>query len=279
MWKRRALGIYGALLVMALVACGFAVSAHAESDTIVCASTTSTQNTGLFEYLLPLFTARTGIRVKVVAVGTGQALAMAARGDADVLVVHAPEAEKAFIAQGHGLERREFMYNDFIIVGPPDDPAGIHGQKDAIGAFKEIAAKKVLFISRGDDSGTHKKELSIWKKAGIDSTKDSWYQEAGQGMSNTLRMADERKAYTLCDRGTWLATKARLNPELEIMVEGDPVFNNHYSVIVVNPKKHPQAKSAEAQKFSDWLVSEEGQRVIGAFKDKSGNTLFHPNAH
>jgi len=274
------LAVYASLFVMALAVVAFSCfsSARAESHAIVCASTTSTQNTGLFEYLLPLFTADTGVEVKVIAVGTGQALAMAARGDADALVVHAPSAEKAFIAEGHGLDRREFMYNDFVIVGPPSDPAGIRGERVASEAFRKIADKKALFISRGDDSGTHKKEMSIWKSAGIEPGQSSWYLESGQGMSNTVRIADERKAYTLSDRGTWLATKARLNPELEVMVEGDPVFKNQYSVIVVNPQKHPHANSADAQKFSDWLVSEKGQRIIGDFKDKYGNTLFHPNA-
>jgi tungstate transport system substrate-binding protein len=252
---------------------------HAQgAEGIICASTTSTQNTGLFEYLLPHFTKKTGIKVKVIAVGTGQALALGERGDADVLLVHSPEAEEAFIKAGYGLKRHLVMYNDFVILGCPEDPAGIGGMKKADRAFAAIGAKGVPFVSRGDDSGTHKKELKLWAKAGIDPKGKPWYMESGQGMASTIRIADERKAYTLSDRATFMSMKDKGKMALGLLVEGDPVLFNQYSVIVVNPKKHPGVKAEKAQLFADWLVSEEAQRLIGEFKDSSGNILFKPNA-
>ena len=269
----------GCMLTVLCISLAFlAAPASGAPSSIVCASTTSTQNTGLFDYLLPKFTEKTGIDVKVIAVGTGQALAMAKRGDADVLLVHAPEAEKKFIAEGYGLPRREVMYNDFVILGPTDDPAGIKSMKSGPEAFAAIAKKGATFISRGDDSGTNKKEMFLWKKAGVDPKGKPWYRETGQGMSATLRIADEQKAYTLCDRATWLSMKANIKPGFGLLVEGDPLFYNQYSVIVVNPEKFPHLKTKEAQIFADWLVSPEAQKLIGQFKDKNGNVLFHPNA-
>jgi tungstate transport system substrate-binding protein len=258
---------------------GYLSSVHAQSaESIICASTTSTQNTGLFEYLLPHFTKKTGIQVKVIAVGTGQALAMGERGDADVLLVHSPEAEATFMKAGHGLTRRLVMYNDFIILGSPEDPAGIKSVNQAAKAFAAIGTKGAPFISRGDDSGTHKKELKLWSKAGVDPKGKPWYLESGQGMEPTVRIANERKAYTLCDRGTWLAMKDKGKMELALQVEGDPALFNQYSVIELNPEKHPNVKAKQAKMFADWLVSDEGQKLIGEFKDSSGNLLFKPNA-
>lgn len=248
------------------------------ADKITCASTTSTQNSGLFEVLLPAFKKATGIDVAVVAVGTGQALEIGRRGDADVLFVHDPEKEEKFVAEGYGLARRPVMYNDFIIVGPAADPAKIKGMKDATAAFKKLAASGFQFVSRGDNSGTNSKELNLWKKAGVDPKGKPDYLEAGQGMENTLRMASEKQFYTLTDRGTWLAVKDKDKLGLEIMVEGDPVLFNQYGVIVVNPAKHPNVKVKEATAFADWLTSPAGQKVIGDFKDKYGNQLFTPDA-
>jgi tungstate transport system substrate-binding protein len=248
------------------------------ADKITCASTTSTQNSGLFEVLLPAFKKATGIDVAVVAVGTGQALEIGRRGDADVLFVHDPEKEEKFVAEGYGLARRPVMYNDFIIVGPPADPAKIKGMKDAAAAFKKLADSGFHFVSRGDNSGTNSKELKIWKKAGVDPKGKPDYLEAGQGMENTLRMASEKQFYTLTDRGTWLAVKDKDKLGLELMVAGDPVLFNQYGVIVVNPAKHPNVKVREATAFADWLTSPAGQKVISDFKDKHGNQLFIPDA-
>ncbi len=265
------LGIFGAVLTMALAPAGAA-------DKITCASTTSTQNSGLFDVLLPAFKKATGIDVAVVAVGTGQAIEMARRGDADVLFVHDPDKEATFVADGFGVARKLVMYNDFIIVGPPADMAKIKGLKDATEAFKKMAAAGIHFVSRGDKSGTHAMEQKIWKKAGVDPTGKPAYLEAGQGMESTLRMASEKQFYTLTDRGTWLAVKDKDKLASEIMVAGDPVLFNQYGVIVVNPAKHAHVKVKEATAFADWLTSPAGQKVIGDFKDKNGNQLFTPNA-
>ena len=265
------LGIFGAVLMMALAPAGAA-------DKITCASTTSTQNSGLFDVLLPAFKKATGIDVAVVAVGTGQAIEMARRGDADVLFVHDPDKEATFVADGFGVARKPVMYNDFIIVGPPADMAKIKGLKDATEAFKKMAAAGIHFVSRGDKSGTHAMEQKIWKKAGVDPTGKPAYLEAGQGMESTLRMASEKQFYTLTDRGTWLAVKDKDKLASEIMVAGDPVLFNQYGVIVVNPAKHAHVKVKEATAFADWLTSPAGQKVIGDFKDKNGNQLFTPNA-
>jgi tungstate transport system substrate-binding protein len=265
------LGIFGAVLTMASPPAGAA-------DKITCASTTSTQNSGLFDVLLPAFKKASGIDVAVVAVGTGQAIEMARRGDADVLFVHDPDKEATFVADGFGVARKPVMYNDFIIVGPAADMAKIKGMKDATEAFKKMAASGVHFVSRGDNSGTHAMEQKIWKKAGIDPKGKPAYLEAGQGMESTLRMASEKQFYTLTDRGTWLAVKDKDKLAQEIMVEGDPVLFNQYGVIVVNPAKHAHVKVKEATALADWLTSPDGQKVIGDFKDKNGNQLFIPNA-
>jgi tungstate transport system substrate-binding protein len=243
---------------------------------LILATTTSTMDTGLLDELLPVFRKKYGIKVKPVAVGTGEALGMGRRGEADVLLVHAREAEEKFMAEGYGKIRREVMYNDFVIVGPASDPAGIKGLSSASEAFKRIAAKKTIFVSRGDDSGTHKKELAIWKRAAIQPDGD-WYIETGQGMGGTLRVAEQKQAYTLADRGTYLASKDSLS--LVVLVEGDKLLLNQYGVIAVNPKKFPQVKYTLAQKFIEFLVSDEGQTLIGEFgKEKYGQSLFTPNA-
>jgi tungstate transport system substrate-binding protein len=265
------LGIFGAVITLALAPAG-------ATDNITCASTTSTQNSGLFDVLLPAFKKATGIDVAVVAVGTGQAIEMARRGDADVLFVHDPDKEAQFVADGFGVARKPVMYNDFIIVGPAADMAKIKGMKDATEAFKKMATAGVHFVSRGDNSGTHTMEQKIWKKAGVDPKGKPAYLEAGQGMESTLRMASEKQFYTLTDRGTWLAVKDKDKLAQEIMVAGDPVLFNQYGVIVVNPAKHAHVKVKEATAFADWLTSPDGQKVLGDFKDKNGNQLFIPNA-
>lgn len=249
----------------------------AEERFITVASTTSTQNSGLFEYLLPKFETKTGIKVHVVAVGTGQAIEVASRGDADVLFVHHKPSELKFVAAGEGVERFDVMYNDFVIVGPKDDPARIRGLKDTTLAFKRIAATQAPFVSRGDDSGTHKEELEIWKDAGIDvkAAAGTWYRATGSGMGATLNTASGMDGYTLSDRGTWLNFKNR--GDLEILVEGDRRLFNQYGVTLVNPKKHPNVKAKDGQAFIDWLLSPEGQSVIASYKI-NGEQLFFPNA-
>ncbi len=262
------------LTVAALLAAG---PAWAETR-LRCASTTSTQNSGLYDYLLPLFEKKTGIKVDVVAVGTGAAIELGKRGDADVVVVHAREQELKAVAEGHFVHRHDLMYNDFIIIGPTHDPLKLKGLKDGGEAFRRIAAASFPFVSRGDKSGTHTKELALWKKVGIDPKGQKWYLEVGQGMEKTQRLANEKRAYTLTDRGTWLATKDKDKLEMVLVVEGDPLFYNQYGVMAVNPQKHPQVKYPEALQFINWLISPEGQQAIGSFKDKQGNVLFVPNA-
>lgn len=248
-----------------------------EPETIVVVSTTSTQNSGLFEHILPLFTKKTGIAVHVVAVGTGQALRLARRGDADVVFVHDRASEEDFVADGFGVERFEVMYNDFVLVGPKDDPAGIRGGDDAAAALAQIAKARAPFVSRGDDSGTHKAELRLWKQAGVDPhpASGSWYRETGSGMGGTLNVASGMNAYTLTDRGTWLAFGNR--GDLVVLVEGDPRLWNHYGVILVNPEKHPHVKVRAGQAFIDWLLSAEGQAAIGSLR-VGGQPLFTPSA-
>ena len=260
------------------VALGAAVgSAQAQDRFITVASTTSTENSGLFKHILPLFKAKTGIDVRVIAQGTGQALDTGRRGDADVVFVHAPAAEKKFVAEGHGVERFEVMYNDFVIVGPNSDPAGVKGMKDAPASLAKIAAAKATFASRGDDSGTHKAELRLWKEAGVDvkATGGSWYRELGSGMGATLNTAAQMPAYALTDRATWISFQNR--GPLEISVEGDARLFNQYGVILVSPEKHKHVKKAEGQAFIDWLVSGEGQKAIADYK-LNGQPLFFPNA-
>lgn len=254
-----------------------AVSTHAATE-IICASTTSTENSGLFGYILPLFEEKTGIKVKVVARGTGAAIEMGKRGDADVAFVHAKEQELKAIEEGFFVDRHEVMYNDFLIIGPPDDPAKIKGITSAAEAFKKIAEGSLFFVSRGDNSGTHAKELAIWKTAGVDPKGQKWYLEVGQGMAKTQRIANEKRAYTLTDRGTWLAAKDKDKLEMEIVLEGDPILFNQYGVMAVNPEKHKHVKYKEAMEFINWLISKEGQQAIASFKDANGNALFVPNA-
>jgi len=266
------------LAVIAMVALVLtAVSVKAETR-LRCASTTSTQNSGLFDYLLPIFEKKTGIKVDVVAVGTGAAIEIGKRGDTDVVMVHAKDQELKAVEEGFFVDRHDIMYNDFVIIGPANDPLKIKGTKTATEAFKKIAAKGGPFVSRGDKSGTHSKELKIWKQAGVDPKDQKWYLEVGQGMAKTQRIANEKRGYTLTDRGTWLATKDKDKLDMVIVVEGDPILYNQYGVMVVNPDKHTQVKLKEAKLFIDWLISPEGQKAIGDFKDKNGNQLFTPNA-
>ena len=248
----------------------------AQERSITMASTTSTEQSGLFPYLLPAFKQATGIEVRVVAVGTGQALDMGRRGDADILFVHDTQAEEKLIAEGFGLKRTDVMYNDFVIVGPQGDPAGANG-KDVVAALAKIAEKSAPFISRGDKSGTHSAELRYWKTAGVDApaTKFTGYKECGCGMGQALNVGSQSDAYVLTDRGTWLSFKNRGN--LVILVEGDKRLFNQYGVIVVNPAKHPHVKVQLAQAFADWVLSPAGQQTIAAYK-VGGEQLFFPNA-
>ena len=246
-------------------------------ESIILQSTTSTQNSGLLDYLLPKFEKTTGIRVKVVAVGTGQALRNARNGDGDVVLVHAREAEREFVRQGWGVDRRDVMHNDFVIVCPKADPAGIRGMKDAAAALRRIAAKHALFVSRGDDSGTNKKEMKLWKAAGIDPRKASgkWYRETGSGMGATLNAAAGMGACTLTDRGTWISFRNRR--DLAIMVEGDKRLYNPYGVMLVNPARHPTVKEKAARAFIDWLTGPQGQKAIASYR-LNGRQLFFPDA-
>ncbi len=254
------------------------VSTAAAGTRIRCASTTSTQNSGLFEYLLPIVERETGVKVDVVAVGTGAALEIGKRGDADVLFVHAKDDELRLVEEGWFVNRHDVMYNDFVIVGPPGDPADIKGLTSAVEAFRKINSMKTSFVSRGDNSGTNRKELKIWEETGVNPKGDKWYLEVGQGMGKTLRIADEKRAYTLTDRGTWLALKEREKLDMKILAEGDIMLFNQYGVMAVNPKRQPHVKYAEAMKFINFLISEKGQKAIGGFRDSHGNQLFHPDA-
>ncbi len=253
-------------------------SLAAAETRIRMASTTSTQNSGLFDYLLPIFEKKTGIKIDVVAVGTGAAIEIGKRGDADVVFVHAKEQELKAVEEGFFVNRHDVMYNDFMIIGPPNDPAKIKGMTSAKEAFVKIALTKSRFVSRGDKSGTHTKELSIWKKAGLEPAGQKWYIDAGQGMEKTQRIADEKQAYTLTDRGTWLATKDKDKLDMAIVLEGDTALFNQYGVMAVTPEKAKTVKFKEAMEFVNWIISKEGQDTVAAYKDKSGNALFIPNA-
>ncbi len=242
------------------------------------ASTTSTQNSGLFDYLLPIFEKKTGIKIDVVAVGTGASIEIGKRGDADVVFVHAKEQELKAVEEEFFVNRHDVMYNDFLIIGPTNDPAKIKGMKSATDAFRKIAESGSPFVSRGDKSGTNTKELAIWKKANIQPAGQKWYLEVGQGMEKTQRIADEKRAYTLTDRGTWLATKDKDKLDMAVVLEGDPLLFNQYGVMAVNPEKAKAVKYKEAMEFVNWIVSKEGQDAVAAFKDKYGNPLFIPNA-
>ncbi len=263
------------LICLASIMC--AATSWAGGKSILVQSTTSTANSGLYDYILPLFTKKSGIQVNVVAVGTGQAIKNAQNGDGDVLLVHAKSAEEKFVAEGYGVKRFDLMYNDFIIVGPSTDPAGISGMRSATAALKKIAKTKATFASRGDNSGTHKKEKSLWQAAGIDPSAGSgkWYRETGSGMGATLNAAAGMEAYTLTDRATWISFKNK--GDLKIEVEGDKNLFNQYGIMLVNPKKYPHVKVAEGQAFIDWMLSKEGQSAIASYK-LGGQQLFFPNA-
>ena len=265
----------GAALTLALLA---AASGAQAGEFITVASTTSTQNAGLFDHLLPLFEAESGIEVRIVAVGTGQALRLARNGDADLLLVHDKPSEEAFVGEGYGSQRFDLMYNDFVVVGPARDPAGIAGTEDVAAALGRIAIAKAPFVSRGDDSGTHRRERTLWTAAGLDPTGASgtWYREAGQGMGATLNTASMMEAYTLADRGTWLSMRGRL--DLRLMVEGGAALRNQYGVTLVSAEKHPHVKAALARQFAEWLISPMGQAAIDGFTI-DGERLFIPNAH
>ena len=251
-----------------------AIAPLAAAQSIVVASTTSTEQSGLFGHILPIFTKTSGIEVRVVALGTGQALDVGRRGDADVVFVHNTAAEEAFVAEGFGAERHPVMYNDFVLIGPADDPVGARGS-DILGALKKIAQSSAAFVSRGDRSGTHAAELRFWKDAGIESDRGTGYKECGCGMGPALNMAASMGAHVLADRGTWLSFRNRAG--LAVLVEGDARLFNQYGVIVVDPKRHPHVKAAEAQRFVDWLISPEGQAAIAAYEIE-GDQLFFPDA-
>ena len=251
--------------------------AAAQQKFITVASTTSTEQSGLFKHLLPLFTQKTGIEVRVVAVGTGQALDIGRRGDSDVVFVHARALEEKFIAEGHGVQRFEVMYNDFVLIGPKSDPARIQGGKDALEAFRRIRSAQAPFVSRGDRSGTHAAELELWKLAGVDISKEKgpWYRDTGQGMGPALNTAAAMNAYILADRGTWLSFKNR--GDLAILLQGDRRLFNQYGIMLVSPQKHPSVKRDLGQAFIDWVISAEGQKAIADYRI-GGERLFFPNA-
>jgi tungstate transport system substrate-binding protein len=264
--------------VMSIVLCALpAIAAQPQQKNIILATTTSTQDSGLLDILLPIFEKTTGYFVKTIAVGSGQAMAMGQKGEADVLLVHSPEAEKKFMAEGYGVNRRLVMHNDYIIAGPKTDPAGIKGSKSSVEAFRKIASANAVFMSRGDNSGTHAKEKAIWKAARINPEGQKWYQQTGLGMGQTLNVAAEKKAYTLADRGTYLALKKNLG--LDILAEGDAVLLNIYHVIEVNLAKWPKVNSAGAKAFADFMVSRQTQDIIRKFGvEKYGSPLFFPDA-
>ena len=261
----------------ALAALVLWMPAHAQDKYITVASTTSTEQSGLFRHLLPIFEKKTGIQVRVVAVGTGQALDIGRRGDADVVLVHAKPLEEKFMAEGHGVKRYDVMYNDFVLIGPKSDPAKVRGTKDVAAAFQQIHAARAPFVSRGDRSGTHFAELEIWKLAGVDIAKErgAWYRDTGQGMGPALNTAAGMNAYILADRGTWLSFKNRM--DLVIAVEGDKRLYNQYGVMLVNPAKHASVKREMGQAFVDWLISGDGQKAIADYTI-NGEQLFFPNA-
>jgi tungstate transport system substrate-binding protein len=256
---------------------GTTAVAPAATRSITVASTTSTVDTGLFNSILPIFKAKTGVEVRVISQGTGQALDTGRRGDADVVFVHSRAAEEKFVAEGHGGPRRPVMYNDFVLIGPKSDPAGVKGSKDIVAAFATIQTKAVPFVSRGDKSGTHNAELALWKAASIDlaTKRGSWYREIGQGMGAALNTAQGMNAYVLADRGTWLSFKNK--GDLGIVVEGDKRLFNQYGIMLVSPDRHPHVKKADAQAFIDWVVGAEGQKAIADYK-VNGQQLFFPNA-
>lgn len=254
----------------------FAGPVHSANDYILLQSTTSTQNSGLYDYLLPIFTKETGIEVRVVAVGTGQAIRNAANGDADVLLVHAKAAEEAFIADGNGIARFDLMYNDFVIIGPTNDPIGLTGAADLPAALGLLAQGDAIFVSRGDNSGTHIKERALWDSFGYSPTPSPWYRETGSGMGATIRATIEMQGYTLTDRATWIAYGRK--SDARIVFEDDPPLFNQYGIIAVNPAAHPHVNAAAAEIFINWMLDERGQRLIGAYT-REGQQLFFPNAN
>lgn len=271
----------GTKIILWAVVCLFVLTGSTvvsgQTKTIILATTTSTQDSGLLDVLIPIFEKKTGYFVKTIAVGSGQAMAMGQKGEADVLLVHSPAAEKKFVAEGFGINRRIITHNDFVIVGPPEDPVKIKGIKSAPEVFKKIASANALFMSRGDNSGTHAKEKAIWSATRINPEKEKWYQQTGLGMGQTLSVASEKKGYTLTDRGTYLALKKNLG--LDILVEGDAILLNIYHVIEVNPAKWSKVNAAGAKAFADFMVSREAQEVINTFgMDKFGSPLFFPDA-
>jgi len=248
-------------------------------ESIKCGSTTSTRNSGLLDYLLPLFTVDSGIDVQIIAVGTGAALTLGKKGDVDCVLVHARDLEVQLVQEGYFVDRKEIMYNDFIILGPKNDPAELKDVKRVSDGFKKISEKGALFVSRGDNSGTHMRENKIWNRVGRrPAGEDKRYLSVGQGMSKTIRIASEKQGYTISDRGTWLSMQDKEEMVFSIVLEGDPALFNQYGVMIVNPETHSHVKYHAAGKFVDWLASATGQQAIGAFKDKSGNILFTPNA-
>jgi len=277
--KRDLQKVLGAAIVAAVLMIGLAlpVCAAPAQKNLILATTTSTQDSGLLGVLIPVFEKKTGYFVKTIAVGSGQAMAMGQKGEADVMLVHSPAAEKKFMAEGHGVNRLIVMHNDFVVVGAPADPAAINGTKSAAEAFQKIAAAGSLFLSRGDNSGTHAKEKGIWKSAGINPEGQKWYQQTGLGMGQTLNVAAEKQGYTLADRGTYLSLKKNLG--LEILKEGDPILLNVYHVIQVNPANWPKVNADGAKTFSDFMVSADTQGIIKTFGiEKYGGPLFFPDA-
>lgn len=264
-------------LLFSFLLFGMSTPLSAQQKNIILATTTSTQDTGLLDVLVPMFEKKTGYFVKTIAVGSGQAMAMGEKGEADVLLVHSPQAEQKFMTEGFGANRRLVMHNDFIVVGPASDPAKIKGTKSTVEVFKKIASANGLFLSRGDKSGTDAKEKSIWKETNVKSQGEKWYQETGLGMGQTLNVASEKKAYTLTDRGTYLAQKKNLG--LDILAEGDAILLNIYHVIEVNPTKWPKVNATGGKAFADFMVSNETQAIIKTFGvDKYGSPLFFPDA-
>ena len=265
------------LTVVTLIIISLTTPVYAQQKTIILATTTSTQDSGLLDVLIPILEKKTGYLVKTIAVGSGQAMAMGQKGEADVLLVHSPAAEQKFVAEGFGINRRLIMHNDYIIVGPSEDSAKIKGLKSASEAFKKMASAKALFLSRADKSGTHVKETDIWKKAGVNPEGEKWYQQTGLGMGQTLNVTAEKKGYTLADRGTYLSLKKNFG--LDILVEGDAILLNIYHVIEVNPAKWSKVNTAGAKAFADFMVSNETQGIIKTFGvDKFGSPLFFPDA-
>lgn len=270
---------YMMVAVLALMGIASVSPASAAQKTLILATTTSTQDSGLLDVLIPMFEKQSGYFVKTISVGSGQAMKMGERGEADVLLVHSPEAEKTFMAQGFGVNRKLVMHNDFLILGPAKDPAGIRGAKTSAEAFKKIAKAGAIFMSRGDNSGTHAKEKGLWKAAGINPEGQKWYQQTGLGMGETLNVASEKAGYVLADRGTYLAFEKKKRLGLEILVSGEPKLLNIYHVIEVNPAKWPKVNNAGAKAFSDFMVSRKTQEIIGRFGTKDfGAPLFFPDA-